>query len=73
MSNKNKCAAGCKSFEGGERLHHKDCDFYPDSLSKKINELKECLSEVYEAWITKQAPTPEFIEEIESTINCSKN
>ncbi len=31
---KAKCVTGCKSFAGGEKLHHKDCSFYPDSLSE---------------------------------------
>jgi hypothetical protein len=29
-----KCEAGCKVFYGGERKHHKDCVFYPESLTK---------------------------------------
>lgn len=29
-----KCIAGCKTFYGGEKKHHKDCPFYPDSLSE---------------------------------------
>ena len=29
-----KCETGCKTFTGGEILHHKDCVFYPESISK---------------------------------------
>ncbi len=28
------CIAGCKVYTGGEIYHHKDCPFYPESLSK---------------------------------------
>jgi len=28
------CEAGCISFHGGERKHHKDCGHYPHSLTK---------------------------------------
>jgi hypothetical protein len=38
-----KCVAGCKAYSGGEMRHHKDCDFYPDSLSKKYDELESQL------------------------------
>lgn len=38
-SEKMKCIPGCKHFDGGELLHHKDCPFYPNSLSKKYNDL----------------------------------
>jgi len=36
-----KCVAGCKAFDGGEIKHHKGCDYYPDSLSKKYDELEK--------------------------------
>ena len=29
-----KCIAGCKIFTGGEIIHHEDCPFYPESLTK---------------------------------------
>lgn len=38
MENK-QCVAGCKHFEGGEIKHHKDCDFYADSLTKYYDDL----------------------------------
>lgn len=28
-----KCCAGCKMYYGGEIRHHKDCVFYPESLT----------------------------------------
>jgi hypothetical protein len=38
------CEAGCISFHGGERKHHKDCGHYPHSLTKvnadRIEELE---------------------------------
>jgi len=34
-----KCVAGCISYEGGEIKHHKDCPFYPESLSKRFDDL----------------------------------
>lgn len=36
-----KCVAGCKRFTGGEVRHHKHCPFYPDSLSKMYDEMKQ--------------------------------
>lgn len=36
-----KCVMGCKIFTGGEILHHKDCPFYPDSLSQQNKALME--------------------------------
>ena len=40
MSNEPKCVAGCKAFTGGEIRHHKDCPFYPESLSKILDDIK---------------------------------
>jgi len=34
-----KCVAGCKVYTGGEIRHHGDCVFYPESLTKKYDEL----------------------------------
>jgi len=34
------CVMGCKNFTGGEVKHHKDCPFYPDSLSKYYDEME---------------------------------
>ena len=28
------CQAGCLSFDGGEKKHHRDCEHYPESLTK---------------------------------------
>jgi len=41
-----KCVNSCKEFEGGEIKHHKDCDFYPDSLSRYYDELLLNISRV---------------------------
>ena len=32
-----KCVMGCMHFTGGEIKHHKDCPFYPDSLSIRLD------------------------------------
>jgi hypothetical protein len=44
------CEAGCISFHGGERKHHKDCGHYPHSLTKvnadRIEELEAKLEVV---------------------------
>ena len=37
---KNGCEAGCKVFTGGEIKHHKDCQYYPESLSKMYDDLE---------------------------------
>ncbi len=41
-----QCVAGCKHFEGGEIKHHKDCDFYPDSLSQYYDILFDSINRV---------------------------
>ena len=28
------CQPGCMVFDGGERKHHRDCEHYPESLTK---------------------------------------
>jgi hypothetical protein len=35
-----KCLPGCKKFHGGEIQHHKDCFYYPESLSEMYDDLK---------------------------------
>jgi hypothetical protein len=35
------CVAGCMAYTGNEVYHHKDCPFYPQSLSKMYDDLKE--------------------------------
>jgi hypothetical protein len=35
-----KCVAGCMVYTGGERKHHKDCPFYPESFTKMYDDLK---------------------------------
>lgn len=44
-----KCCAGCKSFTGGEMKHHKDCPYYPDSISKTFDLQSERIKELEEA------------------------
>ena len=53
MSMSNGCQAGCKTFTGYETRHHPHCKFYPESLSKmlddsqtKIKELEAKLAEI---------------------------
>ena len=29
-----QCEAGCMVFTGGERKHHRDCPYYPESMTK---------------------------------------
>jgi hypothetical protein len=35
-----KCEAGCKHYHGGEIKHHKDCYFYPESISEMYDEMQ---------------------------------
>jgi len=48
MSDDPKCVAGCVPFYGGEKRHHKDCPYYPESLTKlnadRIEELEAKLN-----------------------------
>lgn len=41
-----KCQLGCKLFTGGERRHHKDCVYYPDSQSRLFDEMEEKLRHI---------------------------
>ena len=41
-----KCETGCMTFTGGEIRHHKDCTYYPESLSKIADCLRSELAEV---------------------------
>lgn len=42
-----KCEAGCISFDGGEKKHHRDCAYYPESLTKLWHETEaEYLAEI---------------------------
>lgn len=34
MTEDPKCEAGCISYYGGEKKHHRDCPYYPESLTK---------------------------------------
>jgi hypothetical protein len=34
MTDDPKCEAGCISYYGGEKKHHRDCPYYPESLTK---------------------------------------
>ena len=53
MSDDPKCVAGCVPFYGGEKRHHKDCPYYPESLTKlnadRIEELEAKLAKAVEA------------------------
>jgi hypothetical protein len=39
MYKEKKCCTGCNHYEGGESSHLKECDFYPESLTR-INDQK---------------------------------
>lgn len=41
MSKEKKCVAGCKIFTGGEIRHDKNCPFYPESLTRLCDDMKE--------------------------------
>jgi len=36
-----ECVAGCMSYYGGEVKHHKDCPYYPESISKMYDDLQK--------------------------------
>ena len=35
-----KCVAGCKIYSGHERYHHKNCPYYPESFSRRFDQLQ---------------------------------
>lgn len=41
-----KCVADCKAYTGGERKHHNDCPYYPESFTKLYDDLKEEVKEL---------------------------
>ena len=46
-----KCVTGCKRFHGYETKHHKDCPFYPNSLSEKYDKIEQAHpSPVKDGW-----------------------
>lgn len=45
MSDNSKCETGCQVFTGGEIRHHKDCVYYPDSLTKMTDDLRAQLEQ----------------------------
>jgi len=47
---KQRCETGCKKFYGGEILHHKDCFFYPESITKQHDQLREAAEKVVYEW-----------------------
>jgi len=55
-----KCETGCKSFDGGEILHHEDCVFYPESLSKIFDDTKSKNKELLDA-LKKQQKNLEIL------------
>jgi hypothetical protein len=57
LSKEEKCVPGCMHFTGGEVRHHKDCPFYPESLSKKYDLLDEQLNQG--KWISVKDELPE--------------
>ena len=36
-----KCVAGCKNLKNKEIRHHKDCLYYPKSLSKMLDDCQD--------------------------------
>jgi len=40
-----KCVMGCMHYDGGEIKHHKNCPYYPDSLTKYNDDLQNQLRE----------------------------
>jgi len=64
-----KCEVGCKHYHGGEIKHHKDCYFYPESISKMYDDLKaenkifkEALNNMYFAYANKDEEFPHSFE-----------
>ena len=49
----NKCQAGCKLYTGGEIKHHKDCLYYPESMSKTFDDMKSELKKLRVADVSR--------------------
>lgn len=47
----NGCQAGCLRLTGDEVRHHKDCQYYPDSLSEEIDRLQSNERHHKDLWI----------------------
>lgn len=50
-----RCEAGCVAYHGGERRHHPDCVFYPESFTRLHDELVRAHAELQEAHARLQA------------------
>lgn len=50
-----RCEAGCVAYHGGERRHHPDCVFYPESFTRLHDELVRKHAELLEAHARLQA------------------
>lgn len=72
MTDELKCEAGCKVFYGGERKHHKDCVFYPDSFSEMHDALVKERDELRKAndsyTYIKRDGTPVLARDLEAKI-----
>ena len=74
MSMSNGCQAGCKTFTGYETRHHPHCKFYPESLSKMLDDsqtkIKELETENAESWVDadKYDNQQERIKELEAQL-----
>ena len=48
---KNGCLNGCKYLSGNEIHHHPDCRHYPESMSKRFDEMKIRSQHYKDLWI----------------------
>ena len=62
------CVAGCRIYSGNERKHHKHCPHYPESFSRRFDELqaenkrlKEILKEYRTCELCKHGQRLEFL------------
>ena len=44
------CVAGCRIYSGNERKHHKHCPHYPESFSRRFDELQAELNKLKEEY-----------------------
>lgn len=67
-----KCIVGCKHFTGESIKHHKNCPYYPGSVSEMYDDNKDkltvCIEALKELIIPKGAYKLDRLEHAESTI-----
>ena len=70
MTDDPKCEPGCISYYGGEKKHHRDCPYYPESLTKLNADRIEALLAERDALETENQRLREVLAEQSMSCTC---